>query len=115
MAQASLAAEGAQCISLGLQTPPSDIERAVRAHAIDIVGLSFSPAAKLQVACAALTELRARLDTAVAIWAGGQIWQRSRRKPHGVDLLPSLTDVPRALAAWRAERAQGASRSTPPR
>ncbi|MBM3348070.1 MAG: MerR family transcriptional regulator, partial [Betaproteobacteria bacterium] len=40
MAQACLAVEGAECLSLGPETPASDIVLAARAHRVDIVGLS---------------------------------------------------------------------------
>ena len=44
MVEALLVPEGAQCISLGLQTPLDDIRRAALAHKVHIVALSFSAA-----------------------------------------------------------------------
>lgn len=102
MAQACLTVEGARCVSLGVQTPASEIPRAARAHRVDVVGLSFSQAMKAQTACAMLADLRERLDPAIDIWAGGSIWQRSRKGVPGVTMIASLTDIPAAVAARRA-------------
>ena len=74
MAQACLTVEGAQCISLGVQTPAGDIAQAARAHRADVVGLSFSSALQMPVASAGLADLRQRLDRDVALWAGGAVW-----------------------------------------
>jgi len=101
MAQACLAAEGAQCVSLGVQTPSWEIVEAARAHRVDIVGLSFSPAIQLNAARTALTDLRQRLNAAIALWAGGSIWARSRRGVDGVITIASLGDIAAALAQWR--------------
>ena len=109
MAHACLAVEGAQCISLGVQTPAAGIVQAARAHRADIVGLSFSPAVQLRVACAGLADLREQLDRSVAIWAGGAVWQRVRKTIPGVTFISSLTAVPSALADWRAGHSQPAS------
>ena len=103
MAQTLLTAEGAQCVSLGIQTPPWEIATAARDHEVDIVGLSFSLVTKLPAACAALTALRTRLAPQTDLWAGGQIWQRLRAQPPGIELLPALADVPLAVARWRSQ------------
>ena len=44
MVEALLVPEGVQCISLGTQTPLEDIRRAVAAHKVHILALSFSGA-----------------------------------------------------------------------
>jgi DNA-binding transcriptional MerR regulator/methylmalonyl-CoA mutase cobalamin-binding subunit len=102
MAHACMAIEGAQCISLGVQTPASEIALAARAHAADVVGISFSTSTQLNAALAALTGLRRQLDPAIALWAGGRIWQRCRRRVEGTRTLSSLMDIPAALEEWRA-------------
>ena len=102
MAQAFIAAEGAQCVSLGTETPAWDIEQATRAHRIDVVALSFSSAMPARMARAVLENLRVRLDPEVAIWAGGSIWQRTRKGVPGVTTIAALTDIAAAVAAWRA-------------
>ena len=102
MAHACLSIEGAHCISLGLQTPAAEIVRAVRAHGAHVVGLSFSSATQLRVASAALADLRGRLDPRIAVWAGGSMWQRVRRKVDGVTCIASLAGIPALVAEWRS-------------
>jgi methanogenic corrinoid protein MtbC1 len=109
MAQAYLSVEGAHCLSLGVQTPASDIVNAARALDADIVGLSFSQAMQTRTACDGVAELRRHLDRGVELWAGGALWQRVRKSIPGVRMLGSLTDIPTALAEWRARRASRAA------
>jgi methanogenic corrinoid protein MtbC1 len=109
MAQAYLSVEGAHCLSLGVQTPASDIVNAARALRADIVGLSFSQAMQTRTACDGVAELRRHLDRGVELWAGGALWQRVRKSIPGVRMLGSLTDIPTALAEWRARRASRAA------
>jgi len=104
MAQACLAIEGSHCISLGARLPAWEIAEAARAHRVDIVGLSFSAASQVHTASAALTDLRARLDRGIALWAGGSIWQRVRRTLPGVRLIARLDVIQGALAEWRSGR-----------
>lgn len=101
MAEVCLTIEGAQCISLGVQTPAWDIVQAARAHRVDIVGLSFSQAMPVNVARAGLVDLRQRLDRKIALWAGGSLWLRGRKNVPGVTTMASLTAIPGELAAWR--------------
>ena len=101
MAHASLAVEGADCLSLGVQTPASDVVRAASAHAVDIVGLSFSLACQPRSAYAQLADLRQRLDPRIELWAGGAVWERVRKTMAGTRLLASVSDIPPALADWR--------------
>ncbi|MBS1173586.1 MAG: MerR family transcriptional regulator, partial [Proteobacteria bacterium] len=54
MAEALLASEGAQCLSLGTRTPLPDIRLAAMASAADIVALSFSAAYPARQALSAL-------------------------------------------------------------
>ncbi len=98
MAHAFFAMEGAQCVSLGIQTPPSDILKAAHAHDVDIVGLSCSAA--LPRAAAHLSALRENLDARVELWVGG-----GALGPHkiaGIRRVASLTEIPGSLARWRA-------------
>lgn len=101
MAEACLAAEGAHCMSLGVETPLLEIVQAARAHRVDIVGLSFSTAMPLNVARNGLADLRKRLDRKVALWAGGGLWQHARRMAPGVTTVASLTLIPEAVRQWR--------------
>lgn len=102
MAQACLTVEGAQCISLGVQTPAGDIAQAARAHRADVVGLSFSSVLQMRVASAGLADLRQRLDRDVALWAGGAVWQLAHKLIPGVTPIAALEEIPTVLAAWRA-------------
>lgn len=108
MAQACLATEGARCVSLGAQTPAWDIVGAARAQKINVVGLSFSEALKLNAAYRMLEDLRARLPTPIEIWAGGRLWTRARRPVPGVRFITSLTQIPRVIAEQRIQRARNA-------
>jgi DNA-binding transcriptional MerR regulator len=104
MAHVCLAAEGARCVSLGVQTPAWDVVQAARRQGIDVVGLSFSEALKLNVACDMLADLRGRLPATIEIWAGGKLWTRARRPVPGVRFVTLLTQIPAALAAQRESR-----------
>jgi methylmalonyl-CoA mutase cobalamin-binding subunit len=105
MAQVCLLAEGAHCISLGVQTPAGAIADSARRHGIDVVGLSFSEALRLKVAHDMLEELRERLPAKIELWAGGKLWARARRPPKGVRFVTRLTQIPDLLAAHRQARA----------
>jgi methanogenic corrinoid protein MtbC1 len=101
MAQAFFAMEGAQCVSLGPQTPPSDILKAVDAHQVDIVGLSCSAANPPRTTHAQLSALRENLDARVELWVGGNA-ALDQNKIAGMRRVASLTEIPSALAQWRA-------------
>ena len=103
MAEACFSVEGAQCISLGVETPAWDIVQAAKAHRVDIVGLSFSQAMPLKAAHEGLSELRERVDRKCALWAGGSLWQRTRKDIPGVTIIASLAAIPDALQSWRKQ------------
>jgi len=101
MVEALLVPEGAQCISLGPQTPLDDVRRAAAAHRADIVALSFSAAFPLRQATDALASLRRHLPSTVTLWAGGEMTRRIRRTLPGVVLLPDIGASIGALRSWR--------------
>jgi MerR family transcriptional regulator, light-induced transcriptional regulator len=103
MVDALLASEGAQCLSLGTQTPLDDIRRAALAHKANVVALSFSSAFPLRQAGDALALLRRQLPGAVALWAGGEHLRRLRKSLPGVQLVLELGGVIEALGNWRAD------------
>ena len=111
MAHVCLAVEGARCISLGVQTPAGDIVQAARRQGIDVVGLSFSEALKLNTAYDMLQDLRSRLPAKIDIWAGGKLWIRARRPVPGVRFVTLLTQIPAVLAAQRESLARQAVES----
>jgi methylmalonyl-CoA mutase cobalamin-binding subunit len=101
MAEALFSLEGCKCISLGVQTPVSDIARAARAQSSDIVALSFSPVVNGHQLVEGLSELRQRLDPAVEIWAGGSHPLLHRRNLPDVKALVGLDALRRAVLEWR--------------
>lgn len=110
MVDALVSPEGAQCISLGTQTPFEDIRRAAVAHKAHIVALSFSMAYPLRQVGEALVSLRRQLPPAVALWAGGEVTRRLRKSLPGVQLIAEIGDALGALKSWRAESGPGGSR-----
>jgi DNA-binding transcriptional MerR regulator len=102
MAQACLVAASARCVSLGAQTPISQIREAAHAQSVDAVGLSFSRSFKLGAAQQALRELRSRLDARIHIWAGGSLWERVRARPAGVTIVTRLSDIEALVSEYRA-------------
>lgn len=101
MVEALLVPEGAQCVSLGTQTPIDDIRRATIAHKAHILALSFSGSFALRVAVDGLDALRAHLPAHVTVWAGGEMTRRMRKTLPGVVLLPDLASTIPALKSWR--------------
>ena len=101
MAEAMLVLEGAQCVSLGVETPVWDIVRAAVSQKADIVALSFSQGYPPAQAVDGLTELRRHLDTSVELWIGGGSGALGRRLPGAMLAISDLRAIAPALAAWR--------------
>jgi len=101
MAEAMLVLEGAQCVSLGVETPVWDIVRAAVSQKADIVALSFSQGYPPAQAVDGLTELRRRLDTTVDLWVGGGSEALGRRMPGAMLAISNLRAIAPAVAAWR--------------
>jgi methylmalonyl-CoA mutase cobalamin-binding subunit len=97
MVEALLVAEGAQCISLGTQTPLDDIVRAALAHKVHIVAVSFSGAFAPRQAGETLSELRRHLPASTQVWACGEMTRRLRKSLPGVRLIPDLSEAIGAL------------------
>jgi methanogenic corrinoid protein MtbC1 len=102
MVEAMLVPESVQCISLGTQTPLEDIRRAVAAHKVHILALSFSGAFALRQATDGLQTLRRQLPPQVTIWAGGEMTRRVRKTMPGMVLIPDLASTVNALRSWRS-------------
>ena len=105
MAEAMCVAEGAHCISLGVQTPLLDIVEAARVQRVDVIALSFSIAMNPRQALDGLAELHARLDGSIALWAGGGNTAFKRRRPPYVRVF-DLADLSGAIGGWRANAAK---------
>jgi methanogenic corrinoid protein MtbC1 len=103
MAEAIFAMEGARCISLGTQTPVTDIALAAEAHSADIVALSFSSSISTTHVLEGLADLRARLPASIEIWAGGACPTLQRRPPSYVRVL-DLHGIETGLMQWRSSR-----------
>ncbi|MDC8759816.1 MerR family transcriptional regulator [Janthinobacterium fluminis] len=105
MVEALCVADGAHCISLGVQTPLQDIVEAAHTLRADIVALSFSSCNNTRQAQDGLNGLRAGLPAAVELWAGGAAMAPMKRRPASVHVL-DLPQVAGALADWRRRRAK---------
>jgi DNA-binding transcriptional MerR regulator/methylmalonyl-CoA mutase cobalamin-binding subunit len=105
MVEALLVPEGAQCVSLGVQTPIEDIRRAALALDVQVVALSFSAAFPLRQAGDGLAALRRQLPPKIALWAGGEMTRRIRKALPGVTLVPDVAATTGVLKAWRVPQA----------
>ncbi|WP_342120506.1 MerR family transcriptional regulator [Pseudoduganella sp. OTU4001] len=108
MAEALFAAEGAHCISLGVQTPVPDIVEAARAKQADIVALSFSTTMNPRHVSDSLAELHARLPESTELWAGGSN-AALRKRPPGYVHVCELAGISSAVAEWRQRQRQAAT------
>lgn len=107
MVEAMLAPEGANCVSLGTQTPLADISSAAIGGRFDIVALSFSSAFPARQAIEGLTLLRRQLPSTITLWAGGAALLGRNAAPEGTRILHSLDDAVVALREWRAPQESG--------
>ena len=101
MVEALLALEGCTCVSLGTQTPLTDIAQAARAHRADVVALSFSNVHKPALVQASLRELRAQLPPATALWVGGACTALYQGPLAGVSAVSQLPALQPLVAQWR--------------
>jgi methanogenic corrinoid protein MtbC1 len=108
MAEALLTIAGAQCVSLGVQTPLADIVAAARLHGADVVALSFSSAMSPRAVVDNVTELKERLAPRIQVWAGGTgAWQARRRLGPGCAM--DLAAIPAAVTRWRGQQESAAA------
>lgn len=101
MVEALLALEGCTCVSLGTQTPLTDIAQAALAHRADVVALSFSNLHKAAVVRASLRELRAQLPAATALWVGGACTALYQGALADVSAVQELSGLQPLVAQWR--------------
>jgi len=104
MAEAMLVPEGALCVSLGTQTPLSDIRMAADRGGFDIVALSFSAAYPVRQAMEGLQSLRDLLAPHINIWAGGAGIVGRQRNLSGIRVIGDIADTLAALQDWRNAR-----------
>jgi len=101
MVEALLVLEGCVCVSLGTQTPLTDIAQAARAHRADVAALSFSNVHKPALVQASLRELRAQLPPATALWVGGACTALYQGPLAGVTAVAQLPALQPLVAQWR--------------
>lgn len=102
MVEALLTLEGCECISLGTQTPITDVARAAAAHRVDAVALSFTNLHSPTTVHHSLRALRSALHAATALWVGGSCSALYQKPLEGVTALNSLESLPTLVANWRA-------------
>ncbi|HLO61329.1 MAG TPA: MerR family transcriptional regulator, partial [Azonexus sp.] len=108
MVEALFTLEGAECISLGSQTPLIEIGHAAVAHRVDLVCLSFSSAFPARRIPELLLQLRQLLPSTTGLWVGGAGVERLS-PPDGVQHFSTLEQGLQALAAWRGTATPAAS------
>jgi MerR family transcriptional regulator, light-induced transcriptional regulator len=101
MAEAIFALEGAQCVSLGVQTPIDQIARA--AVDADAVALSFSTNLHANRVREGLAQLVEALPAHVEVWCGGSSPALRRLQLPRVQVF-GLDDAAGRIAAWRAKQ-----------
>ncbi|WP_418318242.1 MerR family transcriptional regulator [Piscinibacter sakaiensis] len=104
LAEAVFAIDGAQCLSLGPQTPIWDIVLAAQAYRSDIVALGFTACLNPNLIVDGLTELRSKLPPEVAVWVGGSAPVLFRRPIAGVTALRELGAIHGSLLDWHRNR-----------
>lgn len=104
MAEAVFAMNGANCWSLGAQTPLWDLVLAAKAQGSHIVALGFTGCMNPNQVVEGLSELRMKLPAGCEIWAGGSAPVLHRRPVDGVRALATLSAIPTQLERWREER-----------
>jgi MerR family transcriptional regulator, light-induced transcriptional regulator len=102
MAQTMFALQGCACLSLGTQTPISDIANAAMKYKADIVALSFTTSINANVAFAGLIELRQTLPESIDIWVGGNCPSLQRRNAPKVLKIGVLAEITTQIEAWHA-------------
>lgn len=101
MVEAMLVLEGCHCVSLGTQTPLTDVVQAAQAHRVDVVGLSFTNNQPGAIVKASLRELRQRLPRHTALWVGGNCTALYQSPMEGIVAMPSLHGLRDVLDSWR--------------
>jgi methylmalonyl-CoA mutase cobalamin-binding subunit len=101
MVEALLALEGCTCVSLGTQTPLTNIADAALAHRADVVALSFSNVHKAAMVHASLCELRSLLPATTALWVGGACTALYQQPLAGISAVQHLSGLRPLVAHWR--------------
>lgn len=105
MLEALLTLEGCVCISLGTQTPLSDIVQAAQAHRANVVALSFTNLQSGPVVITELRELRRQLPPERALWVGGSCNALYQKPLLGITAVQSLSALAPLVTQWRSNSA----------
>ena len=106
MAEAILALEGCECLSLGTETPVVDICNAAVIHRIDVVALSFTGVIGTRQMAQGVARLRQGLPASTEIWVGGQFALVNRKHFPQARIVGTLDSVQQQVHAWRAAHPQ---------
>jgi methanogenic corrinoid protein MtbC1 len=97
--QAALVLEGADCVSLGTQTPVLDVVRAVQEWGVEVVTISASSALQPAAARNYVLALRRVLPDHCHVWVGGQGGQALSGDPTvGVEVMQTIAQ---AVERWK--------------
>ena len=105
MLEALLTLEGCVCISLGTQTPLSDIVQAAQAHRTDAIALSFTNLQSGSLVLSQLRELRRQLPPNRALWVGGSCSALYQKPLLGITAVQSLSALAPLVTQWRSDSA----------
>lgn len=112
MAEALLSAQGARCLSLGVDIPIPEIVLAANQHGAGAVALSFSAAYPRRRILPQIEALRAQLPPTCRIWAGGRVTARLRAGAW-VRFCPELAQAPALLAELKVALADSTKPAEP--
>jgi DNA-binding transcriptional MerR regulator/methylmalonyl-CoA mutase cobalamin-binding subunit len=97
MAEAVLADQGANCVSVGPQIAMGELAMAVQACHANVVAMSFSLAYPTRRVRPMLAHLRELLPSSIGIWVGGAGASHILRPPKGVLIFGNLKAVTKEL------------------
>jgi methanogenic corrinoid protein MtbC1 len=102
MAECMLALEGCERLSLGRDTPLTDLLQAAHQWQVDVVALSVSAHAPASEVWAGLRQLVTGLPAGVQVWVGGSSPHLHRRgMPQGPWVLGRVGELSAAVLRWR--------------
>lgn len=109
MVAGMLCMEGAEVLSLGVQTPLEEIVRGAVRGKVGVVGISCSEYMGRRTIIAQLSRLRKMLPEGISIWAGGRGVSAIRFLPENIRLFSGLDQISRAVQSLRHEASAGSS------
>ena len=93
MTQTLLCAQGAFCINLGAELPPSEFVDAVEYFKSNVVGFSFSPVFPKRMMSSLLRQLRTDLPIEIEIWVGGKGTQELEENIDGISIMNTVDEI----------------------